>query len=564
VNKNKIFIYLLIFFGLISSCKKDFDETSLVESKKDEKVLIKLGNKLNNPFTTKNMKLAYKNLVANKVVNGVTTNTLSNDYGEPETNAYYVRLLPDNNEEVNYLEEEIEDNLDVFLYDVPFDYEITVNGDYYHDPSIPLNLPTWQYTAISANFDLQQLRDRGIQVEILDELYLPPNYGLEEVNAQVATEKKVESNSIYKDPNFVNSLVDEAERLSGNGLSGITSGNIALNSTSSFNPQGKIQVYDTKLKRLIPLRGVKVRARRWFTIRENITNANGDYFCASTFNRPVNYAVFYERDDFDIRTGTYGQAWLNGPKQVGRWDINISDGVQRFYAHVFRGAQRYHYENIGGLKRPNYPGRVKYCAYDKNKDGLSGRQSDIGYVDGFGVWPDIKIWRSVNGSEQISDEIFSTTIHETAHLSHVEAMNWGLVQSLQVSLKIHESWAVAVQWQITSLEYKELGILNFGDPGFTDTEIFRLRNAYQFWNPTLEYGENYTSIFIDLVDDYNQATINGFHVNDNITGYTLSGIEKDFLKHSYGFSSLKDELKDHKPNGVTNEQIDTFMNNFSY
>jgi hypothetical protein len=81
VNKNKIFIYSLIFFGLISSCKKDFDETSLVESKKDEKVLIKLGNKLNNPFTTKNMKLAYKNLVANKVVNGVTTNTLSNDYG---------------------------------------------------------------------------------------------------------------------------------------------------------------------------------------------------------------------------------------------------------------------------------------------------------------------------------------------------------------------------------------------------------------------------------------------------------------------------------------------------
>jgi hypothetical protein len=432
--------------------------------------------------------------------------------------------------------------------------------------TIPLNLPTWQYTAISSNFDLEQLRNRGIQVEILDELYLPPNYGLEEVNAQVNDNKKVESNSTYKDPNFINYLVDEAERLSGNGLSSsITSGNISVNSSnSSFNPQGKIQVFDTRLQRLIPLAGVKVRARRWFTIRENKTNANGDYYCATSFNRPVNYAIFYEGDSFDIRSGTYGQAWNNGPKQTGRWDLNINDGVQRFYAHVFRGAYRYHHQNIGGLKRPNYIGRIKYTAYDKNKDGVTGDQSGFGYADGTGILPDIRIWRSVNGQEQISDEIFSTTIHETAHLSHTELMNWDLIQFQQVSIKIAESWAVAVQWQITSMEYKELGISNYGDPDFTATEIRRLRNAYQYWAPTIQNGANYTSIFIDLVDDYNQATIRGFFVNDNITGYTLAGIESDFLKHSYGFSSLREELKDHRPIGITNQHIDVFMDNFNY
>lgn len=534
----------------------------MVGNFKEDKVLIKLGNKLNNPFTTKNMKLAYRNLVGNKAINGISTNTISEDINEPETNAYYVRFLPDNNEEVNYLEEEIEDNLDVFLYDVPFDYEITENGDYYHDPTIPLNLPTWQYTATSSNFDLQQLRIRGIQVEILDELYLPPNYGLEEVNDN----KKVENNFIYRDPNFINSLVDEAERLSGNGLSGIASGNISVNSSnSSFNPQGKIQVFDTRLQRLIPLAGVKVRARRWFTIRENKTNENGDYYCATSFNRPVNYAIFYEGDSFDIRSGTYGQAQNNGPKQTGRWDVNINDGVQRFYAHVFRGAYRYHHQNIGGLKRPNYIGRIKYTAYDKNKDGVTGDQSGFGYADGTGILPDIRIWRYVNGQEQISDEIFSTTIHETAHLSHTELMNWDLIQFQQVSIKIAESWAVAVQWQITSMEYKELGIFNYGNPDFTATEITRLRNAYQYWSPNI--SENYTSVFIDLVDNVNQFSVsyNGRQpsgVNDTVIGYTLASIESDFLKHCYGISSLGDELKDHKPANVTDTQIDLLLSSF--
>ena len=49
-----------------------------------------------------------------------------------------------------------------------------------------------------------------------------------------------------------------------------------------------------------------------------------------------------------------------------------------------------------------------------------------------------------------------------------------------------------------------------------------------------------------------------------ITGYTLGGIERDFLKHTYGISSLSRELKNHKPAGITDNQIDIFINNFSF
>lgn len=110
---------------------------------------------------------------------------------------------------------------------------------------------------------------------------------------------------------------------------------------------------------------MKVRARRWFTINEVLTNVNVDFFISWNVSNPVNYALYYERNEFDVRSGTLGQAWWDGPKTEGRWDLNITDGVQRFYANVFRGAVRYHYGNIGGLKRPNIWDKVKYAAYNE-------------------------------------------------------------------------------------------------------------------------------------------------------------------------------------------------------
>lgn len=70
----------------------------------------------------------------------------------------------------------------------------------------------------------------------------------------------------------------------------------------------------------------------------------------------------------------------------------------------------------------------------------------------------------------------------------------------------------------------------------------------------------YTSVFVDIVDNFNQDATDW--VTDDVTGYTLAGIEHDFLKHVYGFGSLSDELKSHKPSGVTDVQIDNLMNSF--
>jgi hypothetical protein len=48
--------------------------------------------------------------------------------------------------------------------------------------------------------------------------------------------------------------------------------------------------------------------------------------------------------------------------------------------------------------------------------------------------------------------------------------------------------------------------------------------------------------------------------NDAIAGYSMSTVESQIVKNSYGLSSLQTQLKANKPAGVTNNQIDTYLN----
>jgi len=85
------------------------------------------------------------------------------------------------------------------------------------------------------------------------------------------------------------------------------------------------------------------------------------------------------------------------------------------------------------------------------------------------------------------------------------------------------------------------------------------RFGHQRWS---QGSDDYTSIFIDLVDNQNQNGLNGGTIVDNVSGYSLANIESTFLKHVYGVSSLGNELRAHKPGGVTDAQINQLLNQF--
>jgi hypothetical protein len=524
----------------LSSC---FHE-ELLEGKEEifaEGKPLVLGEKLINPFAIDNMQRAYQNVLGNDSVSLLFLTKLQPTH-------WYVRFLPKNFEEYDRL---VSDTT-LVLSDYPLDYEIAEAGDFYHDPSLPDDAPTYQYARVPVDF----VSPDGITYEILDELYLP-KFDKHALRSMARTSDE--------DDFFAETLEDEALRIAGyeSGEAALSETSAAARKSSKWTPSGRITVYDSRLGKYLALHGVKVHARRWFDVETAITDSDGYFRMKDSFKKEVQYKIVWERDRFDIRSGSFGQATVHGPKVKGEWNLQIEPKSMNFhYAHVFRAAMRYYYGNIGGLKRPGF--RLKYSVFNKKGKHMA---RNIGNWSAFGINPNILIYRysSLDGSENDSDEMFSVTCHETAHTTHMEVMRAGVVQFSQVSETIRESWAIGVEWYITQLEYKEKGIANYAEASYGVNVTYPTLYGFQFWNK--ERSASLTSLFIDLVDTNNQkgqkfGNFKTGAVDDRISGYTFAKLESEILKNSYGLASLRENLKNHKSPEISDSNIDLFLTYF--
>jgi hypothetical protein len=87
----------------------------------------------------------------------------------------------------------------------------------------------------------------------------------------------------------VDELVNEALRITGNME---TKSNISGRiQSSSWRPTGKVRVSDDRAGRFVPVLGVEVRAKRWFTVHNGTTNSLGNYSCDGTFKRQADYSI---------------------------------------------------------------------------------------------------------------------------------------------------------------------------------------------------------------------------------------------------------------------------------
>ncbi len=550
-TKKNIFGLAIVLFVItifLTSCQKDFKEAKADDKAQQlnsaqrlteniagrlglpyQEGTIVLGDQLRNPYTPTLMSQAWNNLQSRGVTSLYPV--------EIRQTHFYIKFKPRTWDEYDDLKE---DSL-LHISDIPYDYEIVKNGNFYQDPTINDTLPTYQYATVPAGFDFNDT----IAYEVLSPLYIPEK------------DNQLLGPSNQNEP-FLDKLLNEAYTLTGN-----YEDTIDLNQQSSLNryvPGGNIQLFDTRLNTNYGFQGVKVTARRWFDVLTAFCDLNGNYRMNGSFKRPCNYSIWYEHGRFFVKRS--GVHWINGPKQIGDWNHTVADGFDRFAGHIFRAAFRYHYKEIGGLQRPfRWLGRkTDYVA----KDGVGTGTNPI-------IFRGIKIWRfrDLAFNEYLSDEIFSTTSHETAHTSHAIRMNT-VFQFWQVSRQLQESWAVAVEWFLAHLEYADRGIANYGEFAYFPPNPPDYPNsyAYQYWTPDgSQFLGRYTPIYIDIVDNHNQLGINYFErgigfVNDQVNGYSLPEIEAKLLKHIYGLSSLASELKNNKPVGVTDAQIDLLISHF--
>jgi hypothetical protein len=241
------------------------------------------------------------------------------------------------------------------------------------------------------------------------------------------------------------------------------------------------------------------------------------------------------------------QAWYNGPEQRSDWNLDISGGKSLKYATIHRAAFKQCIGDNLGIHRPSQSSRIKICYIDSPGAGICWGDW------GGGILPDIKVWGKLTttGADKTTDNVFSMTSHELGHMSHWNYV--GKYHYARTTEKIYEAWASAVQWSMTNDEYHKLGA-RYGVASAINYDC-------QFTNQLLWPVSGdiiYSPIFIDLIDSQNQRVIlggNTAYPNDLVSGFTLLYLQNNILYESLGYSSLLTSVRNHKINGVTDEQI---------
>ena len=228
------------------------------------------------------------------------------------------------------------------------------------------------------------------------------------------------------------------------------------------------------------------------------------------------------------------QAFYNGPKQRGYWNLNIGGGKSLRYATLTRALYHhffgpYLFDKILTLRK------IKICYRHKKGDERGHFKTQALR----GIQPDIVIYK-------------------------------GYVDT------IRESWSNLIGWAVTENEYTLRGYAHevhkyetFFQPPMYHM-LFEVPDEYNFqsWSKysiNTDYGREYTPIFIDIYDGSNQRvyyqkyrpnTDAMIYVNDNIY---LNDIDKlqQVLYKSKTIPQLKEALKEYKGQyGITDKSLD--------
>ena len=369
----------------------------------------------------------------------------------------------------------------------------------------------------------------NIKTEVLEELYIPEQ---DPYFDDVAETGKVSKTSINSKEDLLGNLLIAAYTLTHNEKQlGITP--TSKNSKIAWwifgkrwRPNGRITTQDNVLG-TVPVEGAKVLIRQWFTVDSGITDANGN-FSTGTVRGEARYIIQWERYEYSIRSGWFGQAETkSGYMKNQGWYPNIDGGVDEFYSTIHRAAFHYYYKDIKGLSRP--PGnafwkpQMKIGAFNEANTSINGSHSREERF--LGIFSRIDIYNPQNRT----DVIYGTVIHELAHASH-----WDLSHNSfpDTDSKVKESWARGVEWELS-------------------------RMVYSSYNSDFDFRPKYTLVVRDMIDNdglYGKDFING----ENVNGYTIKQIENS-LRFAKSWEEWKNKIKNDYENSTENN-LDALFN----
>ncbi len=545
------------------------------------------------------MQKAFENIktkLNSKQISAKSTNSVSNL--EISASHYYVKFKPETEEQEGIIKQDTT----MFLSDYPLDWEFI--DDYLDNRP---ELPDGKFPEYWVAVPIDKILPSEVPHEILEELYTleedPAFNGKTKTSSKGFTQK----GAINDNEDLLRHLLNEAYTLTGNeddlleqelktdtnaqakwifgsrwwpsgtlkiwddnaGTSTTTtrvfshweyyscdnpgddgSGNYYKAPTKPTKGKCKRPIYKNVIKKIqgkyVPLAGAQVLMRQWFTVRQGITDQNG-YFKTSSVRGKARYIIQWERYEYSIRNGSLFQAETRGPKVKKQdWNHNIKGGKAEYYGHSHRASHNYFYGNIDGLRRPTKNGflrnQIKIAAYDSYDPNGSGRNDHYARLLNWltpvtGIlqaWPTI----TLRLYDRPPTQIFGTTTHELAHSTH--AKHAGPFTFIGSEKRMIETYANTIEWQLTTKYYKQYGVSfpkllgnDFGyDYGYQNRYIGRRDN-----------DAIYTSLMVDLVDDFNQQLEfgNSIYPMDKVKGFTIQQIETETMRNKT-FLQLKNDL----------------------
>lgn len=357
--------------------------------------LIVLGDKLEDPYSVKNVTKALEALYPTKAGRVDITPTDK-----------YVRFLPDGDDQYQRLV-----SMGLELVDHPLDYKIVKDGDYYHDPALDTTEITWQYAVVPYTFKMPS----WVRGEVLDECYIP--------DAAATRVGGIDWDAVER----------EAFRLTGNAdlLEPRTKGR--------DSPEGRITIVDEDANGGKPfgVAGVTVVANVFVKFTKDHTDRDGYYKMKRSFSARPRYRLLFDNSaSFDIginkilipaSTSTLGK----GSNAGIDYTVTKESGRKIFSRCVVNNAAYDYISKCGddgiGVLAP--PRKLRIWIFQK-MDASSAvmlhhgavLDNDLltsflgGYSQLIKVFaPDITI--GVSGKDDYAS-IYAETCHELAHASH--------------------------------------------------------------------------------------------------------------------------------------------------
>lgn len=418
----KILCLCALLAAMLVGCSKDMDTVPEIADDNTPKPELKLiggsnrgrktilGEKLNNPYSLSNMSSSLTSL----------SSTRSEFAGASiKANALYVRFLPQNMEDVAYLENQ----RSLTLFDHPLDYELEVIGDYYQDPEIPEGQITWLYTTVGVDFQFPG----HIRYEILEPVYIP--------------------NFINEKGQLVSQPYDSDLECLAFQRCGYGDMVPAANPTPAglfdtpVNPVGRISIWDENKQQMVGLRYVQVTTRWGLNFSSTYTDRDGRYRIPRPYQCNPQYYLSFENGQYKFNVyGNWGpvlpaqhnmryqtrygySVCLFSNSQAWDWGVvnnaasaYFEECVSRSYAmppQPFLRIYCLENESYGSAPMLSEVGGAYNVDMSKLLDWLKVKlKIDINLVAKF--LPDIFIGTASNNYERI----FTTTVHELSHASH--------------------------------------------------------------------------------------------------------------------------------------------------